>query len=323
MEPRDPEQNIAPEPQPTVPPPTSSTPVENFQPAPTNQIAPTHAEQSAQPATVNVTPQPQPQQPAQHKTTHLTGEAEKLKKLSIQVMVAALIAAAVLAVVSVLAGSFSQTFEKTLFTLFLVIVHALACLAFVEETGKSESSSFKFFENSVFFIIVLSFFTSIFGVWGLIDGGVIAKLYGTYFVLLFACLHGQMLVQTRGRQPYIDNIVNANYVMMGLVIVLILPIIWSGSSSLPDFYYRLLAACGIVDATLTILAVIFHRLYVQKHPEVPSSLFSNATGAPGGSTAQVAQQKRRVHPLIWLLGLYIVGQVVVSVLFAVSGAFFK
>ena len=271
---------------------------------------------------VNVTPQATPPNPLHHKSSQLTERAERLKKLSIMVMIAGLIGAAIVAVVAVLAGSFNHTFAKALITLLLVIFHALACLGFVEQAGKSQKSSFKFFENAVFSIIVLSFFTSIFGVWGLLDGSIVGKLYGTYFVLLFACLHGQMLVETRGEQASIDTMVTVNYVVMSLVILLILPLIWLTENHLPGFYYRLLAACGIIDGTLTILAVILSRLYLQKHPKAQSAIFSiDSHGQPIPTQAIV--QKRRIHPLMWLLGIFLAAQLVISLLFAALGAFYR
>jgi hypothetical protein len=256
----------------------------------------------------------------------LTERGEKLKKLSIIVMIGGLIGAAAIAVLAVLAGSFNATFEKALFTLLLVMAHALICLGFIERTGKSKSSSFKFFENSVFSVVVLSFFTSIFGVWGLISGDIVGKLYLTYFVLVFACLHGQMLIETRGKQAYIDRIVSFNYVVMGLVIALLLPLIWFTADDFPSFYYRLLAACGIIDGTLTILAVILHRLYLQKHPAAQSVIFSVTTQVDSNGRpvlAQAVEQKRHIHPLVWILGILIVGQLVVSLLFAALGAFYQ
>ncbi len=264
------------------------------------------------------------QQPSQSQPGKLTEKAEKLKKLSIQVMIGGLIGAAGLAVVSVLAGSFNDTFEKALFTLFLVVAHALACLAFVEQTGKAKNTNFKFFENSVFLIIVLSFFTSIFGVWSIINGSIVGKLYGTYLILIFACLHGQMLVETRGKQKLIDNLVLANYAMMSLVIVFLMPIIWVSDTEFPNLYFRLLAASGIIDGTLTVLIVILHRLYIQKHPEIQSAIFINSevTGS-NVNTGQSVERKRRSHPLIWLLGIFIIGQFVISLLFAVLGAFYR
>jgi hypothetical protein len=252
--------------------------------------------------------------------------AEKLRKLAIQVMIGGLIGAAVIAVIAVLAGSFSDVFEKALFTLLLVMFHALVSLAFIDRNLRKTTTGFRFFENSVFFIIVLSFFTSIFGVWGLIDGSLVAKLYASYGILLFACLHGQMLDEVKGKQSNIDNIANANYSLMFAVIILILPIIWLINDHFPSLYYRLLAAAGIIDATLTILAVILHRMYVQKHPEAKSTIFNvvaqyDTNGKPFPVSAEVKQ--RHLHPLVWVLIILLGAQVVVSLLFAGLGAFYR
>ncbi len=240
-------------------------------------------------------------------------------------MIGGLIGAAVIAVVAVLAGSFNEVFTRALVTLLLIIFHALASLSFVDQTTKHQQSNFKFFENFLFAIIILSFFTSIFGVWGLLAGSVVLKLYGTYLVLLFACLHGQMLVDTRNVKSSIDSIVAVNYAFMVLVVILILPIIWVGSAdNFPGFYFRIMAAFGIIDATLTILAVILHKLYIQKHPEIKSAIFMNATGGSGegGALQPQAAPRRRIHPLLWVLGVYLLIQLIGSVLFAVLGAFF-
>lgn len=321
MEPESTNQNNIPEQQPIVP-QVSEAPASAMQPPLTSANFTPQATLPTQPNSLDGNPQG----PSHNEPHQLTERAEKLKKLSIMVMVGGLIGAAVVAVVAVLVGSFNDTFGKALFTLLLVMFHALACLGFVEQTGRPKKSSFKFIENVLFTIIVLSFFTSIFGLWGVLSGSIVGKLYGTYFILLFACVHGQMLVETRGKQASINTIVNVNYVLMSLVIVLILPLIWLADTDFPSFYYRLLAACGIIDGTLTILAVILHRLYLQKHPESQSAVFSFATKLDSNGQPvpmQAFEQKRHIHPLIWLLGIFIIGQIVVSLLLGVLGAFYR
>jgi hypothetical protein len=39
-----------------------------------------------------------------------------------------------------------------------------------------------------------------------------------------------------------------------------------------DFYFRLLACVAIINGTLTVLNVIFFKLYLQKHPEARERL---------------------------------------------------
>ena len=252
-------------------------------------------------------------------------QSEKLRKLSIQIMIASLIGAAVIAVTAVLAGSFNQTFGKALLTLGLVMFHSLASLAFIDRSNNKDRS-FEFFENCVFSIIVLSFFTSVLGTWAIISGDIVSKLYGTYGILLFASLHGQMLTETRGKQKNIDGIVLANYVMMTVVVALILPLIWLGSTDFPNVYARILAAFGIIDATLTILAVILHRMYIQKHPKIESTIFTvqTALDANGQPVAVKAEEpKRHTNPLVWILGIFLGAQLFLSIVVEIVGRLSK
>ena len=252
---------------------------------------------------------------------------ETLKKVFIRTLVVSLISAAAVAVITVLLGQLSDILWRSLMTLGLVAAHALASLFYIRTAEQSkDAEELTFFSNSVFILIILSFITSIFGTWQIINGELMGKLYLTYFVLLFAVLHGELLSKTTKLELYIDRIVAANYGFMLLVIGMLLPIIYLSQVTFDGLYYRGLAAAGIIDATLTILAVIFHKLYLQKHPLVLSQLFSvnsgqlDANGQP--IPVAVGIPKRHTNPLLLLLGIYIIGQMVVSLIFAVSGGLF-
>jgi hypothetical protein len=122
-----------------------------------------------------------------------------------------------------------------------------------------------------------------------------------------------MLSKTTGKTRQIDLTVWVNYLFMAVVVLLILPPIWAGADTLPEYYYRILASLGIIDATLTIVAVAMHKLYMNKHPEEKSQLIAaeiqlDANGKP----VAVAAHKRRFHPLVWIVIIYIVAQVVMS-----------
>ncbi len=228
-------------------------------------------------------------------------------------MIASLIAAATLAVVAVLVGSFGEIFVRALFTLGMVALHSLVSLAFIDQTQKKTASDLPFFNNTIFVIIVLSFFTSIFGIWQIIDGEHVGKLYLIYLVLIFASLHGEMLAQTLGKDTIINRIVIANYIFMAIVVSLLsLLILASGNIEFSGFYYRILAAAGIIDATLTILAVILHRMYLSKHPEENSKIFNIATALDqNGQQVQIKQEvnnpPRHTNPLIWVLVILLGG----------------
>ena len=242
----------------------------------------------------------------------------EIRSLFFKLLIGCLIAAAALAVTTVLLGSFNEVCRKALFTILLVALHALVGISFITTNEKQDSpDGLVFFTNATFSIIVISFMTSILGVWGILPGSIVGKLYMLYLVLLFAILHGEVLAKTRGEQSNIDAIVGANFVFMAVVVGLLIPIIFVDSDLFADFYYRLLAACGIIDATLTLVAVILHHLYIQKHPKIADPIFtiqsmpSQIPGQPPQNMQVTMQQpKRRMNPLVLLLLIYVGFQVI-------------
>ncbi|MDB5182169.1 MAG: hypothetical protein JWP13_932 [Candidatus Saccharibacteria bacterium] len=253
----------------------------------------------------------------------------KIKSLFLRLLIACLVAASLLAVVTVLVGSFTEVSSKALITILLIAVHSLVSISFITNHEKQDTfSNLAVFTNVTFGIIVLSFITSVLGVWGLLSGELVGKLYALFVVLLFACLHGEVLAKTLGKQVTIDKVVYANFVFMTIVVLMLLPVIFSGfSESLGSFYYRLLAAVGIIDATLSLVAVILHTLYVQKHPQISDPVFSlqqlpyqqNGENVP----VMVQQPKRHTNIFVVILIGFLVLQVIGSVLVAVIGAISK
>lgn len=250
----------------------------------------------------------------------------KIKSVFLKIMIGCLVAAAGLAVVTVLVGEFNDVLSKSLMTILIIAIHSLVSFEFIDRSERQKTAeNLNFFTNSTFIIIILSFITSLFGLWGLLDGELVYKLYATYFVLLFAVLHGDVLAKTLGKSSTIDNVVYSNYVLMGIVVIMIMPIIYmTNSSDLGEFYFRLLAAAGIIDATLTLVAIILYKLYLQKHPALPSAVFSaQQPGVAGvvGSAPQAAPApaSRRMNPFVVILVVYLVFQVGISLAIAVLG----
>jgi hypothetical protein len=254
---------------------------------------------------------------------------QNLKNLFLKLLIGCLVVAAALAVVTVIIGHFNDIFAKALFTILLVALHCLISFGFIVNNEKEETfENLTFFTNVTFFIIVLSFITSILGVWTLLSGALVAKLYALYFVLLFATLHGETLSKTTGKQKNIDTTVSVNYFFMAIVVLMLLPVIFlNDNSSLPSIYYRSLAAAGIIDATLTLIAVILHKLYVQKHPTLTDNVFNlqQIPGQPGQNmqNAQIAAAapKHGMNIFVKILLGYVILQVIGSVFVMVLGAF--
>jgi hypothetical protein len=249
---------------------------------------------------------------------------ENIKRLFLQILVGCLVAAGVPSVITVLAGSFNDVFFKALLTIIIVAVHSLVSFGFIlNNERKKTSENLEIFTNATFVLIVLSFITSLAGLWGLVDGDLVWKLYATYFILLFATLHGEVLAKILGKTNYMDNIVYFNYLFMLVVVALLVIVIFvSDGSLLGDVFYRILAACGIVDATLTLTAIILHKLYLQKHPTVQSPVFSLQPGQPGQvqQNPQAAPEaKRGMHPLVIILIAYLAFQFIGGIVVAAIG----
>ena len=203
-------------------------------------------------------------------------DLHKLKSVFLKTMIGCLVAAALLAVTTILIGQFSDVAGKALFTIVIIALHCLISFGFILNNEKQETfENLEFFTNATFIIIVLSFITAVFGIWSVFTGTLVSELYALYFVLLFAILHGEILAKTLGLQNNINTIVYVNFFFMGVVVLMILPLIFLPErGELGAFFYRLLSAVGIIDATLTLIAVILHKLYVQKHPTITDGLFN-------------------------------------------------
>jgi hypothetical protein len=248
---------------------------------------------------------------------HSFNRTDKFKRIFFQILIGCLLGAAAIAVVAVLVGSFNDTLGRALGTIAMVALHAILSFSYVSETEKQNKKdggrSTELFSNTVFVLIVVSFITSIFAIWQLLDGNLTMKLYMSYGVLLFATLHADVLYRVRGFEKKLDNVVTANYFFMATVAVMLFVIIFSERSLvLGELYYRFLAAVGIIDATMSITAIIMHKLYLQKHPVL-------AVSATQVTTAQSKNFWK--SPLVILLLIYLVFQVIGTITGAILGGF--
>lgn len=240
---------------------------------------------------------------------------EELKKYFIFTLIASLIASALVAVITVLVGEFTDTLGKVLGTLIMVIIHALVALSFIWDNEKKNTfKRLAVFINTLFILIILSFFTSIFGIWGIIDVSLLEKLYKTYFVFAFAALHGNILAKAMGKEKYLDAIIYSNYIFMAIVVLMLMPIIFvtNPERALGEFYFRILGASAIIDGTLSVLTIIFYKLYIRNHPNEVNMM------AGGYSTSMQSGQaipKKGLSVWVWILIIYLLLQVAAPLLF--------
>lgn len=233
----------------------------------------------------------------------------ELKKFFLFNLIGSLIICALVAVITVLVGVFNEITSRVLFTLAMVVLHSLVSLAFIWDDERQKTfERLSFFINVIFVLIVLSFLTSIFGIWKIIPGDIVGHMYMTYALLAFASLHGDILSKALSKENYLDLIIYLNYVFMAIVVLMFLPIIYLTNPSfvLGEAYFRVLGAAGIIDGTLSVLTIIFYKLYINSHPHVENDMAS----VPVDASKQVVAEKRKgLSVWVWILIIYLAIQI--------------
>ena len=230
----------------------------------------------------------------------------EFKKFFLFNLIGGLIISALIAVVTILIGNFNEVSARVLFTLGMVIMHSLISLVFIWDNDHQNTfERLAFFINISFLLIVTSFITSIFGIWKIIPAETVWDLYRTYFILGFASLHGDILSKALKKENYMDVIININYLFMVIVVLMLQPVIFIDNTSkiLGEMFFRILGAAGIIDGTLSILTIIFYKLYMHKHPKEQNTL---AAGMEIGK-----KQKKGLNIWVWILIIYLLIQIII------------
>lgn len=196
----------------------------------------------------------------------------QLRSILIKLMLGCLILAAAVAVITILIGDFTDTTGRALGTVFAALIHIAIVFGLVSMTvpaSKELQKSSDFVVNMSIGIVVLSFFTSIFGIWEVLEGEILGRLYLTYLVALFVLLHGKTLLDVQTLYAKAKPYVYANYVFVAVVALMILVLVYSPDRAelISGFYGRALAAAAIIDVTLSVIVAVMHRLYLQQHPQ--------------------------------------------------------
>ena len=235
---------------------------------------------------------------------------KEFKKFFIFCLIGSLIVSALVAVITVLIGEFNEVTGRVFFTLAMVVVHSFISLAFIwDDERQNTFERLAFFINVLFTLIVLSFLTSIFGIWKILPSDTVARLYQTFFVIGFASLHGDVLSKVFHKERYLDTMIYANYLFIAAVVLMLEVIIFTDNAyyTLGEMYYRVLGAVAIVDGTLSVLTIIFYKLYIAKHPEEQNILQNSV------DTSSVTP-KKRLSIWVWIFLVYITFQILIPIM---------
>lgn len=199
--------------------------------------------------------------------------AFNLNKYFLYTLVAGLIVSALISVVAVLIGEFNSTVTRALGTTVSMVMHTLVALFLISINNKETKHGGSFVINTMILITVASFITSVLTTWDVMGGQIVGDLYLIYFYTFCASLWSRLLLYVGNNILDKATHVTSN-VAIGFTVFLYLLLIPSTvthyPNTLPDFYYRTMAATAILLATTSVLTTVFHRIHVFKHPEIKS-----------------------------------------------------
>lgn len=193
-------------------------------------------------------------------------------KYFLYTLVAGLVISALISITAVLIGEFNSTMSRALGTTGSMVAHTLIALLLVLANSKRSKGS-SLVLNTLLLITIASFITSLFGIWDVISGRIVGDLYLVYFYAFAAVLWVQLLLEVGSnlldKATHITSQVGIG--LTALFYVLIAPTAFINyPDKVAEFHLRAIAASAIALATASVLATVFHRIYVFKHPEVRS-----------------------------------------------------
>ena len=196
-----------------------------------------------------------------------------LNKYFLYTLVGGLIISALISVVAVLIGEFNATMSRALGTTVTMVIHTLIALVLISASSKSKRPNGSFLINTLIFITIASFITSLLSIWDVLTGQIVVDLYALYFYTFFASLWSRLLLRVGGaladKPTRIISLVAIGFT--ALFYVLLIPSTFTHyPATLPDVYYRGMAATAILLATTSVLTTVFHRIHLFKHPELKS-----------------------------------------------------
>lgn len=206
----------------------------------------------------------------------------QFRKYFLYVLIGGVIISALISVVAILIGEVNDYISRALLTTLSMVIHAMIALAFMSATNHTHSRGQELVINTLFGITIASFFTSTLSIWKVIDGQTTTDFYQLYFYALIAAFIIQAMLSVNVIDKITANLMRAAQWMTVGMWVYLIPSVFDNSypKSWPEIYYRGIAALGILLGTTLILVVIFHRLYVTKHPELKVPGTPKAGGMP-------------------------------------------
>lgn len=215
------------------------------------------------------------QQPADHAPESQVTKAErgKFRKYFLYVLVGGVIISGIISIVAVLIGEVNDYVTRALLTTLSMVVHAMIAIAFISTSTTKRTVGQEVVINTLIAIVSASFFTSALSIWQVISTQTTTDFYQLYMYSFIAALIVQMLLSVDIIDVITSKLMKVAVGVTAFMWLYLIPSVFDNSypKTLPEIYYRGIAAIGILLGTVLVLVMIFHRLYIAKHPELKAA----------------------------------------------------
>lgn len=211
---------------------------------------------------------------AQEMSAELRTRLQLIKRGFFITLIACIVATALVSVIAILLGDFGSTVWKTIGVIVSMGVHTALILGYTSSLFKQEEktgqSPVSITNITLFSLLVASFIITILTIWDVMSGDMAVRSYGAMFIVLIASVHSDVLLALRNLTKALNIVIASNFIFIALVAaMLVIAIIGAGEGwVLLDqgaFFWRLLGAAGVVDASLTIISAIMLKMWQQSH----------------------------------------------------------
>jgi len=207
----------------------------------------------------------------------LATRLKRIKRMFFLTLIGCVGAAALVSVVAILLGDFGSTVWKTIWVIISMALHMFVILGYTSALFKQEDktgkSPFTITNVALFSLLVASFIITILSIWDVMTADMTIRSYGAMLIVLVASIHSDVLYSLRNYSKALNAVIALNFVFIVLVAaMLVIAIIGAGEGwsllGKDSFFWRLLGAAGVIDASLTVISAIMLKMWQQSHPEL-------------------------------------------------------
>ena len=229
---------------------------------------------------------------------------EKLGKLKLgllYVLIGGLIVSALISVISILIGEFTEVAGKALLTTFILVTHSLLVIAIVSADRNNRLGK-DLISTTILATVIANMFTATLGTWEIIPGDGAWRAFLVYMLVIGAAFIVTASLKLRSNHHKITN--TLAYTTSGLLVLLTLLLVpWiliDDPAVITSFYYRLIGAVVILVATSLSITVIFNRIAAAQHHHIAKK---PALALPGGMVA-IYVTVGSIVALFWFYGFF-------------------